>query len=77
MVSRRFLIVMLTAGCGLPVAITLLWAAGRLLLAMQDLSAAAVLDRLALCLGLMWALDLVCLVLAQTINSLGPPTNPR
>jgi hypothetical protein len=71
------LIALLTAGCGLPVAITLLWAAGRLLLAMQDLSAAVVLDRIALALGLVWVLDLVCLVLAQAINSLGPPTNPH
>lgn len=75
MVSRKVLIVLLSAGCVLPVAITLVWAVGRLLLAMQDSAAAAVLDRVALVLGLFWALNLICLVLAQTINALGPPGN--
>ena len=74
-VSRKVLIVLLSSGCILPVAITLVWAVGRLLLAMQDVEAAAVLDRVALALGLFWALDLVCLVLAQAINALGPPGN--
>lgn len=73
MISRKVLIALLSAGCVLPVAITLLWAVGRLLLAMQDSTAAVVLDRVALALGLFWVLALVCLVLAQAINALGPP----
>lgn len=75
MISRKVLIVLLSAGCVLPVAITLLWAVGRLLLAMQDSAAAVVLDRVALSLGLVWMLALVCLVLAQAINALGPPSS--
>lgn len=76
MVSRKILIVLLAMGCVLPVAIALLWAVSRLLLAMQDAAAATVLDRVALALGLVWVLALVCLVLAQALNSLGPP-DPR
>jgi len=50
---------------------------GRLLGAMQDAPAAAVLDRIALGVSILWAIDLLCLVLAQGINALGPPSGPR
>lgn len=73
MVSRKILIVLLSAGFVLPMAITLVWAVSRLLLAMEDREAAIVLDRVALALGLVWTLDLICLVLAQAVNAVGPP----
>jgi hypothetical protein len=64
---------LVTAACVLPVAIVVVVAVGRLLGAMQDAAGAAALDRIALALGIVWVIDLVCLVLAQSINSLGPP----
>ncbi len=73
MISRPILLVLLAIGCVLPVAITIVWAVGRLLLAMHDEAGATVLDRLALALGVLWSIDLVCLLLAQSINSLPPP----
>lgn len=71
MVSRRVLTVLLTGATVLPVAILVLLAAARLLGAMQDAAAAGVLDRIALAVGVVWAIDLVCLLLALAINALG------
>ena len=65
---------MLVAVAGLlPLAIVVLLAAARHLDGMQDAAAASVLDRVALGLGVLWVIDLVCLLLAVGINSLGPP----
>jgi hypothetical protein len=68
--SRRILMSLLTAACILPVAITIVVAVGRLLGAMQDAPGALFLDRVALTLGILWAIDLVCLVLVQAIRGL-------
>jgi hypothetical protein len=72
-ISRRALTILVTAACVLPIAIVVLAAVARLLAAMEDTSAAAVLDRVALAVGIIWTIDLVCLLVAQGINSLGPP----
>ena len=76
MVSRSVLTVLVAAGFVIPVAIAVVMGVGRLLGAMQDAAGAAVLDRVALAIGILWVLDVVCLVLALGINTLGPPTGP-
>ncbi len=73
MISRRILIALVTSAVVLPVAIVVVAAAGRLLGAMQDASGALFLDRIALALGIVWVILLVCLVLVQAINMLEPP----
>ncbi len=73
LISRRAISVLVTLACVLPVAIVVLVAAGWLLAAMQDEAAGRVLQRIALAFGLAWLVDLVVLVIAQGINSLGPP----
>jgi Na+/melibiose symporter-like transporter len=75
MISRRVLTFLITAACVLPVAIVILLAVARLLGAMDDKAAGSVVDRVALAAGILWAIDLVCLVIAQGINSLGPPSS--
>jgi uncharacterized membrane protein YhaH (DUF805 family) len=75
-ISRRALTILVTTACVLPIAIAVLLAVARLLGAMEDTAAAAVLDRVALAAGIVWAIDLVCLLLAQGINSLGSPPGP-
>ena len=65
--------VLLSGACVLPVAIALVVGVARLLGAMQDESGAGVLDRVALALGILWAIDLVCLVIGMAIDALGPP----
>lgn len=76
MISRRILLALLTAACVLPVAIVVVVAAGWLLGAMGDEAGARGLDRMALALGILWVIDLVCLVVAQAINTLEPPQGP-
>ena len=75
--SRTVFAILVTAACIMPVAITIVLAVGRLLGAMQDEAGAAILDRVGLAIGILWAIDLVCLLVAQGINSLGPPSGPQ
>ena len=74
MISRPVLTILVTAGCVLPLAIVVTVGMGRLLAAMDDAAAALVLDRVALGIGLLWGVDLLCLVLALGIRALGPPS---
>jgi hypothetical protein len=74
-ISRRALVVLVMIAAVLPVALVVLLAVGRLLGAMRDTDAAEVLDRIALAVGILWVIDLVCLLVAQGINALGPPTD--
>ena len=72
-ISRRALSILVAVACVLPLAIVVVVAVARLLDAMQDAAAATVLDRVALAIGILWAIDLLCLLLAIGINALGPP----
>jgi hypothetical protein len=54
------------------VAIAIVVGVGRLLGAMGDEAGALALDRTALALGILWAIALVCLLLALAIQILGP-----
>ncbi len=75
---HRLLIPLLVASLALPVVIVLLLAVGRLLAALGDESAAKVLDSLALAGGLLWAADLIGLVIVQGLFTVlsGPHPNP-
>lgn len=70
MITRRVLNLLVTVGCLLPIALVIVLGVARLLSAMQDANGAAVLDRIALGLGILWALDLVVLLLALGIRAL-------
>jgi len=72
-ISRRLLTILVTLAAVLPLAIVVVVGASRLLEAMQDSAAAAVLDRISLAVGILWAIDLLCLLLAIGINAVGPP----
>ena len=73
MISRRVLLGLVTAACVLPVAITVVVTVAWLLAQMHDAAAAAVLDRVALAIGILWVVDLIVLVVALAIHALGPP----
>lgn len=76
MISRLALTILVAIGCVLPLAITIVLGTGRLLAAMQDTAAATVLDRIGLGIAMIWGVDLLCLLLALGINTLGPPAGP-
>ncbi len=82
-VPRRTVILLLTGVLVLPIAAWAIVAVSALLAAMGDAEGALWLRRLAWVGGAVWAVDLVCLVVVQAINSLGdadppdePPDNP-
>lgn len=54
----------------LPITICVIWAVSLLLGAMDDPAGAHVLRYIALAAGILWAVDLICLVLAQGVSSL-------
>ncbi len=73
----RWLLLLLAAGAVLlPIVIAVLWGVSALLIAMGDSSGGGVVKCVALAAGILWVVDLVCLVLAQTLNSLGEPDGP-
>lgn len=72
MIPRRVLKILVTIGAVLPLAIAIVLGVARLLVAMQDTAAAAVLDRIALAAAILWGVDLVTLILALGINAIGP-----
>ncbi len=77
---RRLLIPLVIASLGLPIVLVLLLATARLLAALGDAGGALVVDRIALAGGILWAADLVTLVILQSITGLLPvdgPTDPN
>jgi hypothetical protein len=63
---------LLVAALVLPMAVLMLLGVGRLLAALGDQLGSAVLDRIGLAGGLLWLLDLVCLLLVVAIQILLP-----
>lgn len=71
LVPTSVVLLLLVGALMLPVAISILFGLGRLLGAMGDSAGGTVLGWIALAAGVLWILDLICLVLVQAINSLG------
>lgn len=72
---RRIIAGLLVVAIVLPIAIVLVLATGALLAGMGDEAGSIGLRYVALGLGLLWALCLVCLVLAAGLKTLdAPPT---
>ncbi len=70
-VPTSVVVLLLVGALMLPVAISILFGLAKLLTAMDDLPGATVLGWIALATGVLWSLDLVCLILVQAVNSLG------
>ena len=67
---------MVAAALVLPIALVVVIAAGELLVGMGDPGGSRVLSRVALGLGLVWAIDLVCLVTVLGIRALALGDEP-
>ena len=80
LIPRRIVALAVAGLLLLPIAVVLVLATAQLLGAMQDAAGAAVLQRIALALGLIWLLGLIGLVLTLAINALdsgGDRPRPR
>lgn len=67
---RRILLRLVSAALVLPIAILLVLAVARLLSALGDAAGAVVFDRIALLLGLVWLLVVICLPIVTAVQSL-------
>ncbi|MFO0899179.1 MAG: hypothetical protein U0836_17275 [Pirellulales bacterium] len=70
MVPRSALYWLLVGLLALPVILCIVLGVGRLLAGLEDAAGALILDRVALLLALIWAVDLVGLVAALGLDAL-------
>ncbi len=75
-VPTHALLLLTAVAVVLPIAICVLLALGRLLEGMGDATGRRVLDCVSLGAGVLWAVDLVSLVLIQAVNSLVDSARP-
>ncbi len=74
---QRILITLLIGALGLPILLCVLFVVAWLLEGMQDVEGAKALGRVAMGFFILWAVDLVGLVVVQAAQSLGGPNPPR
>ncbi len=77
MISKSTLFRLLGGILLLPIAMLLLEGVAAVLGAMQDAGGAAVLQRIALGLGIVWAFLALCLLLALAANAAAESDEPR
>ena len=75
-IPSRPVVAILLAGILLPIALCVVLGVAALLARMGDSAGGAVLYRIALAGGILWVLDLICLVLVLAIDSLRGPDEP-
>jgi hypothetical protein len=76
LIPSRLLVGLILAGIFLPIALCVVLGVAALLIQMGDAEGGAVLYRIALAGGILWIMDLVCLVLVLAVNSLRRPDEP-
>ena len=77
LIPHRFVFVLIATAILLPITICVVFGVAALLDAMGDSMGGVVLYRIALGCGILWGIDLICLVLAQAISSLKGPEEPE
>ncbi|MCC7083529.1 MAG: hypothetical protein IT427_00815 [Pirellulales bacterium] len=71
MIPQRVILGLVAGAVGLPIVICVLLGLSHLLAAMNDQSGASAIGRLCLAAGAIWTIDLVALLVALAIDSLG------
>ena len=71
LVPRWALTVLTTGALLLPIAVCVMVGVGALLGAMGDVQGGVALKRIALGGGVLWAIDLICLIVALGLSTLG------
>lgn len=77
LIPHRFVFSLIVTAFLLPITICVLFGVAALLKAMGDAAGGVVLYRITLGCGILWAIDLICLVLVQAIGSLKGPDEPE
>jgi hypothetical protein len=76
LIPNRVILALIATALVLPITICVVFGVAALLQAMGDASGGGVLNRTALGFGILWAVDLICLVLLLAIGSLRGPDGP-
>lgn len=76
LIPSRLLVTLIAAGILLPITLCVVLGVAALLVQMGDAAGGAVLYRIALAGGILWIIDLICLVLASAISALRGPDEP-
>lgn len=69
-IDRRVLVALVTAAMLMPMVVLILLGVGKLLTALGDATGAVWLDRIALVGSILWAVDLLLMLIVVAINSL-------
>jgi hypothetical protein len=77
LVPKRVTLVLLVGTILLPIAIAVILGVAALLSAMGDTAGGGVLQRVALACSIVWALDLICLVLVLAIRAVNDHDGPH
>jgi hypothetical protein len=73
LIPHRFVLALIVATILLPITLCVILGVAALLEAMGDSSGGAVLHRVALAGGILWIIDLICLLLVLAIGTLRGP----
>ena len=73
LIPDRIVLSLIVVAVLLPITLCVVLGVAALLAQMGDAAGGAVLHRIALAGGILWAIDLICLVLALAIGSLRGP----
>jgi hypothetical protein len=76
-IPPRIVLALIAAALLLPIALCVVFGVAALLVAMGDATGGAVLHRIALGGAILWAIDLICLVLTLAARSIGGPDEPE
>jgi hypothetical protein len=77
LLPHRFVLTLVVAAVLLPIILCVVLGVAALLSAMGDSLGGAVLLRIALAGGMLWVIDLVCLVMVLALGSLHGPDEPE
>lgn len=77
LIPHRIVLALMVIAIVLPIIICVVVGVAALLSEMGDLAGGAMLHRAALTLGILWAVDLICLLLVMAIGTLRGPDEPE
>ncbi len=76
-ISPRLLLALIGVGVVLPIAITVIAGVAAIMGGMGDAGGSRVLGYVASAAGIVWAIDLACLVLAHALNAVSDSDGPH
>jgi hypothetical protein len=77
LIPHRIVLALVVAAVLLPIIICVVLGVAALLVGMGDIAGGDALHRIALGCGILWGLDLICLILVLAVGTLRGPDEPE